>query len=156
VARELLETVGGFDESLPRSHDIDLWIRLAETSQATCVATPVVTWRRHSGNRLAVSLAMFGYRDRIYQRLEARTSSSRVRRLCHRQRIRVSLKFVDRFRQAGRYDDARQALRLSFSYAGAHPSWWIALLKTWLRPAIPGAALSIYSRLRWGRAPGSR
>jgi glycosyltransferase involved in cell wall biosynthesis len=144
--RELLESVGGFDETLLRSHDIDLWIRLAERSPAAVVSMPLVTWRRHPDNRRGPSLAMFGYRNRIYEGLEARTSSPRVRELCRRHRIRVSLEFVDRFRQAGQFEEAWRALRTAFPYAGWHPRWWTAMLKTWLRPMIPSALLSLYSR----------
>jgi glycosyltransferase involved in cell wall biosynthesis len=154
--RELLETVGGFDETFLRSHDIDLWVRLAEHSPATVVSLPLVTWRRHPDNRRGPSLAMFGYRNRIYEGLEARSSSPHVRALCRRHRIRVSLEFVGSFRQAGQYENAWQALRISFPYAGWRPRWWTAMLRTWLRPMIPGALLSLYSRLRTRRGRSTR
>jgi glycosyltransferase involved in cell wall biosynthesis len=144
VERALLEAIGGFDPTLPPSEDIELGNRLAEASPASVVSMPLVTWRRHPGNRATASLEMLGYRVRILEGLLARTSSSRVRHLCRLQRIRVSLEFVSNFRRAGRYSEAWRALWRSFPYACWRPPWWIALLKTLLRPAIPRGLLSLW------------
>ena len=138
VRRQLFETVGGFNESLLRCHDLDLWIRLAEVSPASVVARPVTQWRQHPGNQRVGGLDVLGYRNRIYEALMERTSSPRVRRLCRRQRIRVSLDFVRGLRAAGRYAEARQALAFSFPYGGRHPGWWIAMLQMCLRRGIRG------------------
>ena len=63
----------------------------------------------------------------------------------------MSLYFVDRFRWAADYAVARHILRTSFSYAWWHPRWWMALSKTWLRPALPSAVHSYYQRMMTGR-----
>ena len=147
LKRALFEAVGGFNESLPRCEDLDMWIRLAEASPATVVATPLVIFRHHAGNQATTrGLEELAYVD-TYTQLLARTTSPRVRTLCRRERIRLSLNFVDRFRREGRYGEAWQTLWRSLPYAGWHPRWWIALLKTGFRPAIPQPLLSIYSRL---------
>jgi len=138
VQRQLFETVGGFDESLLRCHDLDLWIRLAEASPATVVARPLAQWRQHPGNQRMGGLDVLGYRVRVYDGLLARSPSRRVRRLCRRQRIRVSLDFVRGLSGAGRHAEARRALAMAFPYAGGHPGWWMALLQTWLRPLAGG------------------
>jgi len=146
VTRRLFEGVGGFDESLPRCEDLDMWFRLAEASPATVVATPLVKVRHHAGNQATRGLEELAYLD-TYTELLARTASPRVRSLCRRQRMHLSVNFVDRFRGAGRYGEAWRTLGISFRYAGWHPRWWIALLKTALRPAIPQPLRSIYARL---------
>jgi len=138
VQRQLFEAVGGFNESLLRCHDLDLWMRLAGASPASVVALPLAQWRQHMENQRIGGLDVLGYRMRIYEGLLARSPSRRVRRLCRRQRIRVSLDFIRGMSGAGRHAEARRALALSFPYAGGHPGWWMALLQTWLRPLAGG------------------
>ena len=151
VERRLFETVGGFDESLPRSEDQDLWLRLAETSAVSVIPKPLAKIRIHAEDRRVSTLDLLTYTSRIYSGVLARATSSRVRLLCQRQRARVTLDLLRKLRGAGRYREARRALRISFPYAGWHPGWWSALLKTWLRPAIPAGALALYGRLRTRR-----
>jgi glycosyltransferase involved in cell wall biosynthesis len=151
VTRQLFEAVGGFDESLPRCHDQDLWLRLAESSAVAVVPMPLAKVRSHSENRGTRPLDLLTHVNRMYGRLLARSTSPKLRRLCRRQRAWVNLDLVGKLRWAGRYDEARQALRISFPYAGWHPGWWTGLLKTWLRPTIPAGLQSLYSRLRTGR-----
>jgi glycosyltransferase involved in cell wall biosynthesis len=146
VERRLFEAIGGFDEAVHGCEDYDLAIRLAEASPATVVPTPLAKKRQHFEDRPTNQVELLKYMNRMYSGLLARTTSSRLRRMCRRQRTRFDLRFVDRFRGAGRYREARQALWISFPYAGWHPGWWIALLKTWFRPLIPGGLLSLYSR----------
>jgi len=148
VHRRLFERVGGFDESLPRCEDYDLWIKLAEASPARVVSTPLVKVRQHPEDRQWTWLDMLEYMNRIYDALLARTTSPRIRRRCRAQKTRLSLDLMARMRSAGQYGQARQGLRTSFAYAGWHPGWWTAVLKTGLRPAIPATVLALYYRLK--------
>ena len=50
VRSELLADVGGFDASLRRTEDWDLWIRLARTGPPAWVCEPLVAYRFHPGN----------------------------------------------------------------------------------------------------------
>ena len=50
LLRELLDTVGVFDTSLPTCEDWDLWIRLVQEGQPAIVQLPVVAYRIHPGN----------------------------------------------------------------------------------------------------------
>jgi glycosyltransferase involved in cell wall biosynthesis len=50
VRRPLLERVGGFDESLTFAEDWDLWLRLAEVSEADFVPEPLVAIRQHDAS----------------------------------------------------------------------------------------------------------
>ena len=138
VERRLFEAVGGFDESLVLGEDLDLWIKLAEASQVTVVSLPLAEIRKHPGNQRTGPLDTLWCRNRIYEALLARTKSSRLRRLCRRAQVRVSLQIVGKVRRAGRYGEAWQALQISFRYARWHPGWWLAFLKTCLHRGIPG------------------
>ena len=50
VRSQALADVGGFDPSLRRTEDWDLWIRLARIGPPTCVCKPLVAYRFHGGN----------------------------------------------------------------------------------------------------------
>jgi glycosyltransferase involved in cell wall biosynthesis len=150
VERRVIEVVGGFNEALRRREDIDLWIRLAEHSQAIAVPARLMKARHHPGNAIGVLPEEQVWMDATFAGLLARTRSFRIRRLCWRRRALMSLYFVDRFRWAADYAVARHILRTSFSYAWWHPRWWIALFKTWLRPALPSVVHSPYQRLMTG------
>jgi GT2 family glycosyltransferase len=50
VRSEVLAAVGGFDPSLRRTEDWDLWIRIARTGPPACVREPLVAYRFHMGN----------------------------------------------------------------------------------------------------------
>jgi len=50
ASTELLISLGGFDELLPRLDDWDLWIRLAEHGRAAAVQMALVAYRKHTTN----------------------------------------------------------------------------------------------------------
>ena len=54
VRRDLLNTVGGFDENLSSLADWDLWIRLNRHRRAAFCSTPLVVYCHHPGNMLRV------------------------------------------------------------------------------------------------------
>jgi glycosyltransferase involved in cell wall biosynthesis len=134
VRRTLLDTVGWFDESLPACEEIDLFTKLAEASQVAVVPGALTLLRRHPGNEPRPRLRVLAGRNCVYDRLIARASSRRLRRVCRRSKLRFSLAHLRSLRVAGRYREARRVLAISFPYAGWRPAWWIACLKTWLRP----------------------
>jgi glycosyltransferase involved in cell wall biosynthesis len=146
IERALFDSVGGFDESLLRCQDYDLWLRLAERSETTVLETPLVGFRQHAGNTRVGWLDVLGYMDRIYSRLLARSSSPSVRRLGRQQWVRVSLDIADKSRAAGRYGDAIRALAACSGRGWSRPRWWLSLAKTALRPLLPRGLLARYYR----------
>ena len=50
VRSDVLAAVGGFDPTLRRTEDWDLWIRIARTGPPACVREPLVAYRFHMGN----------------------------------------------------------------------------------------------------------
>jgi glycosyltransferase involved in cell wall biosynthesis len=50
ASRELIDQVGAFDEKLSVIEDWDLWLRMAQVSDAVLVDRPLVAWRLHGGN----------------------------------------------------------------------------------------------------------
>lgn len=145
IQRRLFDAVGGFNEWFARCEDFELWIRLAEASPATAVRPVLVQKRLHPEDRGTVHLDVLAYMNRIYGDLLQRTDSGAIGRLCRRQRTRVGLDIVGRYRRARRYAEARRALRATFPHTAGHPAWWAELLKTCLAQAVPSV---IARRLR--------
>ncbi|MBX6377399.1 MAG: glycosyltransferase [Clostridia bacterium] len=50
IRRNLLAEVGGFDESLPQAHDLDLWIRLSLRTEFGHIPQSLVKYRWHHKN----------------------------------------------------------------------------------------------------------
>jgi Glycosyl transferase family 2 len=50
VRSNVLASVGGFDPTLRRTEDWDLWIRIARTGTPACAREPLVAYRFHEGN----------------------------------------------------------------------------------------------------------
>jgi glycosyltransferase involved in cell wall biosynthesis len=143
--RQLLVSVGGFDERLAMQEDYDLWMRLALASDVGVVERPLVAMRLH---------------DQHYGQGGFEAQLSRHRSLTKLRRM------VPDARQLNALEDAlaQNALQLALAYAGTdrraaaavlHEHWsliasrrrcWGSLAKLWLKFVIPGWALA------WRRA----
>lgn len=55
VKREVLDSVGGFDEKMPAAQDLDLWLRIAQISELVVVKEPMIYQCIHPGERVTRS-----------------------------------------------------------------------------------------------------
>ncbi len=70
IARELFESMGGFDESFPVSEDYDLWLRIAVDHSVELIPTPLVIKRGGHADQLSHSMwGMDRYRVMALQKL---------------------------------------------------------------------------------------
>ena len=83
VSRELLESVGGFDERLGSVEDWDLWLRLAERSPIAYVDRPLVGYRRWAGTKSQSVEQMRSCRDLILERYSDRRNGDEFQRADH-------------------------------------------------------------------------
>ncbi len=144
--RGLLVEAGGFDESLLYSEDYDLWLKLSRLSPVTVVTDRLVGVRQHRGRQREAQV--FRYGVEVYRRLLADRQPSDARGLCRRAWVRASVHFADRLRFEGQHDEAFSTLRTVLPYGLGLPRWWVSLLKTGLRPLMPGFLLRGYRSLR--------
>ena len=154
--RSVLEEVGGFEESLRFYEDYDLWLRLSRVSPASVIARPLVAVRRHAGSMSAHgTTAGLDSLIRVYDRLIADPTLSRVRWLCRRRRTRFMIHLAAFHRAGGNYRRALGVLGSSLPWGVLVPGWWGAALKTMLRPLTPGAVLRGYrAGATWLRSRG--
>jgi len=92
--RELLVDLGGFDETLERAQDYDLWLRFARRFKIRFVDEVLCRYRTHSGNISDDRVRSLACVERILRRLyaeQALGASPFYRRLASIQRERASV-----------------------------------------------------------------
>lgn len=73
IRREAIAATGGFDETLPSSEDLDLWIRILEAGwRARIVAEPLVIYRRRPGSLSSATLRLRQDATRMYEKAALR------------------------------------------------------------------------------------
>lgn len=70
IRREVLDEVGGFDESLPACEDYDLWLRIARSREIHLIRRPLVTKRGGHADQLSRTLwGLDRFRVRVLRKL---------------------------------------------------------------------------------------
>jgi hypothetical protein len=148
VRRDVLEELGGFDETLVAASDFDLWTRLADRSPVAPVGRVLAVRRRHAGH-----YNRSWHRDRevfelVFARLLSRTSSTRIRRLVQARRAAWLIKVASNRRGERRYAEAWSAL-FGAGWAGIRSfAWWWSALRALLHPLLPSSVLAAWRAAR--------
>ncbi len=149
VRRDLLESAGGFDESLPFSEDYDLWLRLAARSPVWAVTEPLCKVRLHPGNNTRDKPEVNQSFIRVYDKfLRDNEADPGVQRLCDRQRAFYWVHFARQMWQRGDHVRSASALATAFRYHPTHPEWWSVVTKKILRPLLPASVRDWYRVVR--------
>lgn len=130
VERGLFDEVGGFDESIWRCEDYDLWLRLAARSPACIVGDPIARIRLHPTSLPVQPGEVDQWWTRICIKLAECADDASIRHLCHRE---CASRTVSRFAKVyaatrspvaavRAFRDSLHGQRLSFR-------WWIAFGK---------------------------
>ena len=136
VARELLFTVGGFDETMRSCEDYDLWMRLALRSPVAIVDEPLVQVRLHDRNHALDWAAAFHGRDRSLVKLHERVDPS-LRPLLRRERARNSAGLIAEHVKRRERQPALAALLDGVRHAWRYPEWWKRALRATARLCVP-------------------
>jgi glycosyltransferase involved in cell wall biosynthesis len=150
AARNLLDAVGGFDETLTASQDYDTFLKMSVRSQVSLLPAYLSAHRIHPGNtwkRLPASEIAAG-QLLVYSRLLALRIPESARRACEGQCAAARIRLANAYRSESQYRKALGALVDAARLGGAHAAWWLALVKTCLRPFMPPAAMRLYRALR--------
>lgn len=154
VSRELLEQVGGFDESLVMCEDFDLWLRLAARSQVDAIDEPctlVTRHAQHSGNELT----SFEDCERVFEKLRKTRGTEHLHAILREKSAEVAIGVARSHLASG-----NRARALSTLLAGAprfwpFRLWWLGALRT-IAGALAPAAMFEPARRRGSRAHASR
>jgi glycosyltransferase involved in cell wall biosynthesis len=145
AARELVAKVGGFDETIRSGEDYDLWLRLALVSEVALLDEPLVQVRRHEANYTQNWEIAFTGRDHSLEKLQGTVDTDR-RMLLRTERTRNALTLAARHASLGNPVQMLRALYRALPYSWSSPLWWLALVKTPLRPYLPQRLVDAYRR----------
>jgi glycosyltransferase involved in cell wall biosynthesis len=143
--RDVIEKVGGFDETILSAEDYDLWLRLALDGELALVNEPLLQVRRHAENYSSSWENAFAGRDRALLKMQSRVAHQH-RSLLKLERVKNALKRAATHASLGATSNTLRALRASLSYSWSYPRWWVGalklLLKPLLKPSLPRRATS--------------
>jgi glycosyltransferase involved in cell wall biosynthesis len=145
AVRELIARAGGFDETIRSGEDYDLWLRLALMSDVALLDEPLVQVRRHEENYSRDWEIAFTGRDHSLEKLQAAVDIDR-RALLRKERTRNALTLAARHASLGNPADMLRALYGALPYSWSNPLWWLALVKTPLRPYLPQRLVDAWRR----------
>ena len=128
ATRELVLSVGGFDETICSGEDYDLWMRMALESDLGLIDEPLVYVRRHSESHTRNWHIAYLGRDQSLKKLQTRVDPTR-RALLRRERMRNGLALAATYSVLGERMQVRRVLRLAFGYSWPYPTWWIKALR---------------------------
>ena len=144
--RELLESIGGFDEALSHAEDLKLWIELARRAPAAAVSTALVRYQHLPGGLTRQVEARLGGNARLFAELAADATLPQALR--RRARVRVALahsKLAVAALRDGRPADARRHLPGAWLF----PERALSLLPVALASLMPPAWLARLRTQRW-------
>jgi glycosyltransferase involved in cell wall biosynthesis len=147
AARELVARAGGFDETILSGEDYDLWLRLALLSDVALLDEPLLQVRRHEANHTRDWEIAFTGRDRSLEKLQGTVDLDR-RMLLRKERTRNALTLAARHASLGERALMLRALYRALPYSWRSAQWWLALVKTPLRPYVPQRLVDTYRRRR--------
>lgn len=151
--RALVESVGGFDESLLFCEYLDLWIRLATRSPVAVIDEPLVRVRDQRDRYSADRVGDYEGQLRLFGKMADTLADPRLRAIARRRRAKAALVL------AGIHVDAGRRLRVGLTLGEAarfswrYPDWWWGTAKAATRALLPAALLARWrsmSRARGG------
>jgi glycosyltransferase involved in cell wall biosynthesis len=132
VRRSVLETLGGFDETLSGADDWDMWIRIVDRFRITAVPDALATIRVHSGNQSRDADLMYASAERVMNKHRTiHGSCAACERALRRAERANRAAYYGRLREQARIEAAqghrRAALHLTAQAVKRNPR---ALLET--------------------------
>ncbi|MDH3289468.1 MAG: glycosyltransferase [Gemmatimonadota bacterium] len=156
VERELMDEIGGFDESLRAVSDYDAWLRLAVRSEASLIAEPLAAVRVHAESfSRRRPLEMHESLAEVYRRTLAHPAFRPHSALCRRRYVLTIIQVAGQYRARGLHRRALVTLLSVLRYRVCLGSCCLGLVKTVLRPITPAPLRAVYRRLNAPRAHGS-
>jgi hypothetical protein len=123
VRRDLLQSVGGYDEDLPVCGDYLLWIRLALQSDITLIPTPLVQVRRHH-DRYFSNIDVLADMQSMFGKLIESHAVPRLETVLRRRRAEVAAGAAVGYAQLKRPFAVLHTLCASASYSWRYRQWW--------------------------------
>jgi hypothetical protein len=146
VRADVLAATGGFDNSLRRTEDWDLWLRLASTGAPAWVCRPHVAYRFHAMNIASDVRSMVDEPRRLASRYGIRVDMAAMHRRAAWTALRAGRRgdALRHYARATAHGDVRSLARAAFTLVHPHPAGtqlfglvrrdrsWVAEAERWL------------------------
>jgi glycosyltransferase involved in cell wall biosynthesis len=117
LRKDLFETIGLFDESLPACEDYDLWLRISVNHPIHLIDQPLIVKRGGHEDQLSRSWGLDRYRiESIAKLLERDVLSADQREAAVRMMRKKCAVYAGGCRKRGREEEARQYMKLADRY----------------------------------------
>lgn len=149
VSRELLEQVGGFDESLVMCEDYDLWLRLAARSEVDAVDEPsalVTRHAEHSGNEIT----SFADCARVFEKVRKIHGTEHLHAILGEKSAEVAAGLARSYAASGDRAAALRTVATSMRQSWRYPRWWSGALRATAQVFAPHALMAVARRGRVG------
>jgi glycosyltransferase involved in cell wall biosynthesis len=139
VARQSLEQLGPFDETLVMCEDDDLWIRLAAHSEIDGIDEPLTLIRRH-GQHGGNDVTAWRDRRRVFEKALGVSGDPGVRSMLRRLRAEMAAGLARSQAGSGMRIRVLGTVAASAPYSWRYRQWWLGVLRA-LGGAFAPAAL---------------
>jgi len=145
MRRAAIDRAGGFDERLPRCHDLDLTLRIAarHADSVIAVAEALTLYRRHSGQMSRDWVAIQSEWNAVFDKCLA-LAPAETRAAEPRARSNINRYFAYLAYEAERFGEARRLVRQSMRAA---PGLFVRDVRNWKIAAACGAELMLPSAI---------
>jgi Glycosyl transferase family 2 len=151
VRRDLLMTLGNFDEELIGSEDYELYLRLAARSEVDAIDTALTLVRRHTQHFSGQGVIPFESNIRIIERLLRSGALEHLHPLLLEQRAELAAGLARIHAGSGKRITALRTLCSSAASSWRYPRWWSAALgaTAWALTPEPVRRFARRCRCRW-------
>jgi glycosyltransferase involved in cell wall biosynthesis len=156
VSRHLLQSVGGFDENLLGSEDMDLWLRIASVSEIDAVEEPLTLVRNHGDSHFSTrGPEVFFYARLANEKAMRMPGLDRLSPRLRRARAAIAVEWAQTLAGSGNRRKAVRVLLSSFKYTPAHSSTWRTVYRTIALICVPAPFRRVARRLLSRRGEGA-
>jgi hypothetical protein len=138
VSRQILEQVGGFDESLGQHEDYHLWLRLAMQCEISVLRQPLACVRCHNEHFSDFGFGSLVARAGMLEKIQPLLRSASQRAALRTARARNATLLATAHAAAGRHDAAWQSVAQSWRFSWRRVPWWMGIARVLAHIYLPG------------------
>jgi glycosyltransferase involved in cell wall biosynthesis len=147
VSRQLLDRVGGFDESLTMCEDYDLWLRLAARTQIVAIHESLTIVRRH-GEHYGNPRIALGDGLRVLEKALTSNLAADSTQLARRAHATYSAMLAKHHASSGLRLESLALLLKSVPTAWRYHAWWRIAFDAVVLASVPRRARRLHWRHR--------
>jgi glycosyltransferase involved in cell wall biosynthesis len=155
VRRELLQSVGGYDEELPVCGDYALWIRLAQHSEIDLIDAPLVLVRRHN-NPYFDEVRGLGDLGKLLEKVQRSGVAPHMAAVLRQRCAGVAAGLALAHARSQSRRAALSTLSSSVWHSWLYAAWWSGALRATALALAPRQLLGIVNRYRAARRGANR